>query len=32
VNSGSTTWHAENAVGSSTISLSPNVNLACNPG
>lgn len=32
VNSGSTTWHAENAVGSSSISLSPNVNLACNPG
>jgi hypothetical protein len=32
VNSGSTTWHAENAVGSSTISLSPNVHLACNPG
>lgn len=32
VNSNSTTWHAENAVGSSSISLSSNVNIACNPG
>lgn len=32
VNSGSTSWHAENAVGSSSISLTPDVNLACNAG
>ncbi|TDW29882.1 hypothetical protein EDD25_1600 [Cryobacterium psychrophilum] len=32
VNTGSTTWHAENSVGSSSISLTPDVNLACNPG
>ena len=31
-NSGSTTWHAENAIGSSTTALSADVNLACNPG
>ena len=32
VNSGTTTWHSENAIGSSVTALSPNVNLACNPG
>ncbi|WP_139415817.1 hypothetical protein [Agromyces laixinhei] len=31
-NSGSTTWHSENAIGSSVTALSPDVNLACNPG
>lgn len=31
-NSGSTTWHTENAIGSSTTALSADVNLACNPG
>ncbi|QRY41078.1 hypothetical protein JVX92_01985 [Microbacterium hominis] len=31
-NNGSTTWHAENAIGSSTTALSADVNLACNPG
>lgn len=31
-NSGSTTWHSENAIGSSDTALSPDVNLACNPG
>lgn len=30
--SGSTTWHSENAIGSSIAALSPDVNLACNPG
>ncbi len=32
VNSGSTTWHSENAIGSSDTALSADVNLACNPG
>ena len=32
VNSTTKTWHAENAVGSSTISLSADKRLACNPG
>lgn len=32
VNSGSTTWHSENAIGSSDTALSPDKNLACNPG
>lgn len=31
-NSGTTTWHSENAIGSSDTALSPDVNLACNPG
>jgi len=31
-NSSSTTWHTENAIGSSTTALSADVNLACNPG
>ncbi|TFD62550.1 hypothetical protein E3T39_00945 [Cryobacterium suzukii] len=32
VNTSSRTWHAENAVGSSVVGLTPDVNLACNPG
>ncbi|WP_146071012.1 hypothetical protein [Cryobacterium sp. Y57] len=32
VNTSSRTWHAENAVGSSVVGLSADVNLACNPG
>ncbi len=32
VNSGSKTWHSENAIGSSDTALSPDKNLACNPG
>ena len=32
VNTGSTTWHSENAIGSSDTALSPDKNLACNPG
>jgi hypothetical protein len=32
VNSTPKTWHAENAVGSSSISLSADKSLACNPG
>ena len=31
VNSASTTWHAENAVGSSIITVTPDINLACHP-
>lgn len=31
-NSAAKTWHAENTVGDSTISLSANRSLACNPG
>lgn len=32
VNSTTKTWHAENAVGASSISLSADKSLACNPG